>query len=171
MVITFKVKQKEYSLNWLSLFVIVSLIDLFYIFMGSIAINFYDDTLLESGLDDLNNFEIFFLTVIIAPLLETLIFQFLVIEGLFMLKIKPKYIVLVSSMLFAIIHSYNLVYVLFIVFLGILYAIYYTLLRKHGRYMAFGSVAILHAMLNLTAFLVDDVYELDLNQLLIDALG
>ena len=96
------------------------------------------------------------IAVIVVPLLETLLFQSLIIEIICKIIKRPRkniYIaVIVSSLAFALNHTYSLSYVIFAFFVGIIYALAYYL----GRYRKEGGIIlvfILHAMDNLAASL------------------
>jgi len=96
------------------------------------------------------------IAVIVAPLLETLLFQSLIIEIICKIIKRPRrniYIpVIASSLAFALNHTYSLSYVIFAFFVGIIYALAYYL----GRYRKEGGIIlvfILHAMDNLAASL------------------
>ncbi len=95
----------------------------------------------------------FFLLVLIAPFLETLIFQFLIIEGLSKLKAKPLIVVSVSAALFSLAHGYNVVYIVAVFPAGLLFGYYYYILRTEDKAIAFLSVVALHAAFNLLAYM------------------
>lgn len=132
-------------------------IDIVYTIVASFISNSIDpefinaNTISNESLD-----EIFIYTVLIGPVLETFIFQFLVIEILVLFKVKHTSIIVISGLLFAVAHFYNLAYILAIVFPGLLYAWYYLYLKLHKKH-AFLSVTLLHACSNLFAFIFDDL--------------
>ena len=105
--------------------------------------------------------EIFILTVIIAPLIETFIFQYLIIEFLFRFKkIKVNIIILISVLAFGCSHYYNLIYVLVMCVVGFIFASYYLYLKiKEIRY-PFLYICSLHALCNFLVFILDDVLNL-----------
>lgn len=100
----------------------------------------------------------FLATVILAPFLETIIFQVIVIELLIRLRVRPLIAILTSALLFALSHNYHIFYILAVLPSGILFAYYYYILRKRkGVLFAFLVIALLHALLNLLAFLGNHV--------------
>jgi len=96
------------------------------------------------------------IAVIVVPIIETLLFQSLIIEVICKIIKRPRrniYIaVIASSLAFALNHTYSLSYVIFAFFVGIIYALAYYL----GRYRKEGAIIlvfILHATDNLSASL------------------
>ncbi len=86
------------------------------------------------------------LACIIAPLLETLLFQYLPIE---LFKKRALARILLSSVLFSIAHPYNFYYMLVMFFMGISFATAYSVQRKkHNRTYAFSTVCITHCLWN-----------------------
>jgi len=102
---------------------------------------------------------IFILTVLVAPVLETLIFQYGIIELLFRLKNKNKilYAILASAIVFGLSHYYNIFYVLNSFILGLAFATFYIIakIRKdiNPLYLLFS----IHSLINLVAFIFNDV--------------
>ncbi|MFW6226290.1 MAG: type II CAAX prenyl endopeptidase Rce1 family protein [bacterium] len=99
-----------------------------------------------------------FLIIILFPILETLIFQFLVIEIVFLLRIrlKMKFIVaiMLSALLFAFFHNYSCIYFTFSMLSGVIYAGMY-LIGKYKNESAFLYPVSLHVFWNLFAHLAD----------------
>jgi uncharacterized protein len=96
----------------------------------------------------------FFFVVFLAPILETMIFQAFVIEMLKQ-KIAMKYCCLISAVLFALTHTYNVFYFLLAVAAGLSFAILYYIgsLNKKG----FLLVVTAHALYNLTVWVLQFV--------------
>jgi len=101
------------------------------------------------------------IAVIVVPLLETLLFQSLIVEIICKIIKRPRknlYIaVIVSSLAFALNHTYSLSYVIFAFFVGVIYALAYYL----GRYRKEGAIIlvfILHAMDNLLSSLYNLIF-------------
>lgn len=142
--------------NGLIAFLIIFLIDNLYTFLISYIVNIYDPSIL-----DVFNFkslhEAFILSVLIGPLLETFLFQYLIIETLCKFKLNNNLIIWISAILFALTHNYNLIYLLAAIFPGILYASYYLYLKKENRKNIFFTIYALHSLTNLVVFIVDDV--------------
>jgi len=110
------------------------------------------------GFDTANKFVI---AVLFAPLIETLIFQFLVIElVLFLLKrAKHSYgeffSILVSSFLFSMTHSYSNYYILYAFISGFIYAYFYLFARKRNGMNGYLTVAFVHSFSNFTGFIFE----------------
>lgn len=87
---------------------------------------------------------------ILAPIIETLIFQYAVIEILNAVKIlkeKNIAIVIISAVLFGISHSYSYLYVFYAFIIGLLLAYSY-LTYKKKNFSAFWVVFWIHCMRN-----------------------
>ena len=96
------------------------------------------------------------IAAIAAPLIETLLFQSLIIEIICRIIKRPRtnvlIAVLVSSLAFALSHTYSIIYVVFNFFVGIIYALAYYL----GRYRKESAIILvfsLHSLDNLVASL------------------
>lgn len=110
----------------------------------------------------------FILSIFIAPLVETAFFQYLpivltlkILLELNLISSYSKkhfyYTLIISSLLFALIHTFSLVY-FFVAFILGLYFGYITIISefvREKRINAFISVGLVHAVLNLIAFLFD----------------
>ncbi|MFK7748785.1 MAG: CPBP family glutamic-type intramembrane protease [Kordia sp.] len=102
--------------------------------------------------------EIFILSVIIGPLIETFLFQYLIIEILyFFKKIKINTIIIISSITFSLIHYYNLIYILVTFLSGIIYASYYLYLKVEKQKSPFLYIWFLHSLYNFSVFILDDI--------------
>lgn len=100
--------------------------------------------------------------LVLAPIIETLIFQVAIIEGC--KRIAPKvdgrdnvlFAMLVSSLLFGIGHGYSSTYVVYAFFLGLgLSALYVLVSKKLGNSWknGFWAVVLLHLCINSLAFI------------------
>lgn len=116
----------------------------------------YDPKLLDiSFIEELSLIQIFIIIVIIAPLIETFIFQYLIIEFLFRFKkIKINIIILVSALAFGSAHYYDLIYVLVTCVGGFIYASYYLYLKIKGIKFPFLYICSLHALWNFLLFIL-----------------
>lgn len=99
------------------------------------------------------------LLLVVAPLVETLIFKTLVINlSSHLLKranvYSPKMPVLISAVLFALIHTYNITYVIVTFFAGLLLAILYVIMQKRKE-NAFLGVSLAHSLHNLYWYILD----------------
>lgn len=87
---------------------------------------------------------------ILAPIIETLIFQYVVIEILNAVKIlkeKNIAIVIISAVLFGISHSYSYLYIFYAFIIGLLLAYSY-LVYKKKKFSAFWVVFWIHCIRN-----------------------
>ena len=91
--------------------------------------------------------------VLIAPIFETLIVQFLVLELLHKLKISASVSILIAAVIFGVLHYYNIWYILATVISGFVFAYYYMALRPQGKWNKILLLIALHAMANIVAFL------------------
>ena len=96
------------------------------------------------------------LAIIIAPIIETLVFQHLIFQVFRKwIPIKNKYFwaIIVSSVLFGLMHKYNVIYIIFAFLQGITlgYCYYF---YKRNLVKAFWSTAVVHAAHNSIAVLV-----------------
>ena len=120
-------------------------------------IGYFDETALTGfQFDDtpLNVFVSFLTLVLLTPFIETIIFQVIVIEFLIWLRAKPWITVMVSALLFALAHYYNVYYILAVFPSGFLFAYYYYILRiRKDVWYALLLVTLLHALINLFVFI------------------
>ncbi len=100
----------------------------------------------------------FFLVVIFAPIIETALFQYLIlglvlsiIESIF--KREHFYTgAVIAAVCFALFHYYNFGYVLVTFFAGLSFNLFYHIIKLQGR-NAFVHTVIVHATYNLILFL------------------
>lgn len=94
----------------------------------------------------------FLALVIVAPIFETLLVQFLVLELLHKLKISASVSILIAAVIFGALHYYNIWYILTTVISGFVFAYYYMALRPQGKWNKILLLIALHAMANMVAF-------------------
>src|SRR5690554_1863195 len=137
------------------LFLIFFLIIISYKIISAVIVNTFEKDSFEHLSAIGGSYELFtkfFSLVVIAPWFETLIFQVLIIEILVRLKLRPYLAVVLAAIIFAVAHSYNIIYIIVVFPLGFVYCYYYYLLRRKDKYLAFLSVVGLHAASNLFAY-------------------
>lgn len=104
---------------------------------------------------------IFTLVVILGPLVETLIFQFGIIE-LFLLINKSHLVkaiaLLVSSVLFGLSHSYSLQYIIHTSIFGFLFSSCYLLAKERKDIHPFMLTFLAHSSSNLFVFLINEIF-------------
>jgi hypothetical protein len=124
------------------------------VFMYSISLFVFPDS--PGGFQFNSLKEHFMASVIVAPVLETYIFQKGIINFvLFTIKSNRLPAVFLSATGFALTHSYSTPYVIVTFFIGILYGIIYlSFLAK--KVDAFWYLTIIHASYNLSAFLMNN---------------
>jgi hypothetical protein len=111
-----------------------------------------------------NRFLLFFMVAVVAPVIETFIFQIALIKGcqilltLFWERLNENTILLssigFSSIAFGFIHFYSPVYVIMMAVLGLFFGMvyYYSEQRKIRHFF---PIVILHSLYNITIFLVE----------------
>jgi len=129
-------------------------LEVFIVLPYLIIINYFK---IETGGADLSGksiITIYFIGVIFVPLLETLIFQTVIIN--LVKKAFPKLpiiSIIISSVLFGLSHFYSIAYILYTILMGIIFAYSYILSQKK-EYNPFLVVFSIHALHNLTTFIV-----------------
>lgn len=98
--------------------------------------------------------DMFLYIVILAPIVETFLFQLGIIRVLqVFLKINNKKIlILISSIVFALPHTYSPLYIFIMFFHGLIYA-YSFIIYDDKEYHPYLIVTLMHSLSNLIAFL------------------
>lgn len=144
--------------NCIPLFFVIFFIDLIFHIAVSYIATIYNPEILDVFDKSMSLTEIFILSVIIAPLLETFLFQYLIIEILsFFKRIKVNIIIIISSLAFSLIHYYNFIYILVTLLSGMIYASYYLYLKEEKQKSPFLYVFALHSLYNFSVFILDDI--------------
>lgn len=137
--------------NW-KIIVFVVLLNLVNSLFFSFICNFIFKTKLDKGFIPFHSLlNAILLAIIIAPIFETLVFQYGIIETLKNKKYKPLTCCIISGFFFGLSHTYNIYYFFFAFFSGLLLAYAYHLgsLRKKGflivflAHLSYNSVAVL----------------------------
>lgn len=130
------------------LFVILNILNS----LASSAISFFftQTGIKNHTLTKLNSGNEFLVAVILAPVIETLIFQYALIETIRQ-KVKPFYACLISASFFALAHIYSPYYVLFAFVSGLLFG--YLYLSRKSVLRACLLVLIAHASYNYIVYL------------------
>jgi hypothetical protein len=128
----------------------------------NIAFSFVLEYFTESGLkaDELESippFKLLLMATILAPLVETFVFQFLLIEIICFFSKSKMLALVVSTILFALTHAYNLNYILFAFIPGFMLGILYLILKNKQK-PAFILVCLAHALSNLYSFIHNNVF-------------
>tara|TARA_B110000114_G_scaffold22039_1_gene21000 strand:+ start:1245 stop:1751 length:507 start_codon:yes stop_codon:yes gene_type:complete len=140
------------------LFFSIFIIDLVFHLAVSCIITIYNPEILDVFDENMSLTEIFIFTVIIGPIIETFLFQYLIIEVLFFFKrIKINTIIIISSLSFSLTHYYNFIYILVTFLSGIIYASYYLYLKEEKQRFPFLYICLFHSLYNFSAFILDDI--------------
>jgi membrane protease YdiL (CAAX protease family) len=95
------------------------------------------------------------LSVVIGPIIETLLFQKGLHQLLLKLKVTNDFLILViPSILFGLWHPYNWLYIVYTFFGGLLLNWFYLYAKVNVKY-AFWWVASLHSLFNLYVFIIN----------------
>ena len=109
----------------------------------------------NNAFDSFTKQELFVVAVIIAPIIETLLFQFLLYNFLIFMKLKNVWqIIFIMSFIFSQVHWYNWLYVVATFFCALFFNLYYIfIVRSKNKFLAILMVTILHSLYNLFGFL------------------
>ncbi|MGM0410154.1 MAG: CPBP family glutamic-type intramembrane protease [Bacillota bacterium] len=102
----------------------------------------------------------FFELVFIVPILETFIFQLVIIRLLSKIKMirdKKKIIIFISAFLFGIQHFYSLIYIIITFIIGILLA-YSFIIYENKNKSSYWTVTFIHSLRNLVNFVLLLIY-------------
>ncbi|RVU90935.1 CPBP family intramembrane metalloprotease [Flavobacterium columnare] len=106
-----------------------------------------------NDLENFSKFSKFLIIVIVAPFIETLIFQYLPLKVLERFKIENRFLlIIIPSLIFSLIHPYHYIYILMTFFGGIILNSYYQISKNNNKYYFF-LTTLLHSMYNLFGFL------------------
>lgn len=132
-----------------------------YSLSSSIVLSHYFPKALENSfLEKVSIGEQLFLSVLLAPLLETALFQTLFFEVLFRDRQKRRltiFGVILSGVSFGLTHWYSLPYLFMGIVSGIFYAFAYVSFQKRGG-STFLLVVALHAAYNLIVFIQSQIF-------------
>lgn len=104
-------------------------------------------------INSLSKFELFFFLIIIGPLIETSIFQYLVIESMLNTKADKLTIVFTSATIFAVTHWYFWLYTIMAFIVGIILSGLYLTSRRIGI-SPFFTTFTFHLIYNLIGFVL-----------------
>ena len=145
----------------LKFYVVTIPLTLVLIFLLSCVLEFLGSDISEENPVDALPKEISFILVIfVAPILETIIYQYFPYKIINYLeifkkdKVKKNFTIIASSIFFAISHPYSITYVLYSFLVGLIFiSLYYFsyVERKDGVY-SFWLIVIIHAIINTLAF-------------------
>lgn len=102
-------------------------------------------------------FKKFLSVVIIGPLLETLISQkwlYQLMSSIVWFRKNKILIVIIGGVIFGLLHSYSLSYIVFNCFTGTLFMLTYIIRIGNKPYF---TVAVLHSLINLFGIIIDPI--------------
>lgn len=107
-------------------------------------------------MDFTNIFDDLLLFVVIAPVIETLVFQTLFFSAMRLVHFfrrRMYLIILTSALFFGLLHSYSAIYVLYGFLGGIVFSYSYAVYMQKPQ-SAFGVVAAIHSIRNFLSFII-----------------
>lgn len=136
-------------------FVLVAFgISLVFYFVLSVLYNLCGTDFVSDWLDELGKSSAFLLAVIVSPILETIIFQFLILEFFRLGRINPSVAISISGLAFGSVHYFNS-YCFFefaaATLTGLLWAYFYMIAKERKGVSAFLLIVSIHAFENLLA--------------------
>jgi membrane protease YdiL (CAAX protease family) len=157
--------HKQRALGQFLLFFIA--MKVFYTISSSLVVSWIaDDSVFDIDfLQEMSISELFLVVVIAAPLLETFLFQYLIIELVFWFEsIIKKRIpllipILLSAIPFGLTHDYNTYYLVVATVSGVLFAFFYIMAKHVNGLNAFWTVFSVHAASNLVSFILNQFFE------------
>jgi len=100
-----------------------------------------------------------FIAAIVAPIIETFLFQTLVILGLRRLKFfrsRMYIVVIISALIFGIVHTYSLIYIMYAFLMGLILAYSYNVYIEKVD-SSFIVVALIHSARNILALIAASI--------------
>jgi len=108
---------------------------------------------ITKGFFDFGNIYVaFFSIVILAPLLETYLVQYLFFKNLTG-RLPQWAIIVLSALVFGVLHHYNIGYVLYAFLSGLLLSISYSLRLRSNPFVC---TALIHSVYNLVGFVINN---------------
>ncbi len=151
-------KIKSLSLPYFYVYSTIAIIILIYVY-GYILSMLNVDISNENPIDKYPKELVFFLSVIIGPALETLIYQYLpykVMEYFNLIKHRRGIysLFIISTLFFALSHPYSLAYIIYAFFMGLLFIVLFYIsynIRK-DKYASFWLLTLIHMIINTLVF-------------------
>lgn len=147
-----KVKNIVFGFRQWELILLIVVLNFFNNYMFSVVSDFFDIPLSKGFKDHYTFKEKIVLFVIVAPLIETLLFQYLVIEICKTIKMRLRYCCFISAIIFASFHLYNVFYFLYTFAGGLLFAFLY--LRGKNQKNAILLPLVAHTLYNGIVFII-----------------
>ena len=157
MLIINKIYQKTLQQSVLKTFVIFFLVSTTFSVASSLLLFYYDIPLKnEEDIFEMGTFFEFTFAVIYAPLLETLLFTLLPYLVFSKFSKNMVWFIAITSVLFGLIHTYSVAYVIITFFIGIfLNTFFWIVIHKKNMASAFFLTCLMHALYNFFVFLMN----------------
>ena len=117
---------------------------------SALAYSITGSGLRNHSIDNMNATNQFLIAVIVAPIIESLIFQYALIESIRQ-KIQPVFACFFSAFAFALVHFYSIYYFLFALISGLIFA--YLYLLEKSVIKSFLLVLTAHTLYNLLIYM------------------
>jgi membrane protease YdiL (CAAX protease family) len=155
-----KIYQKTLQQSILKTFVIFFVISIVYTFLCSFLVEYFNIPLKnKEDIFEMGKFFKFTLAVIYAPLFETLLFTLLPYLVFSKFSKNMVWFIAITSVLFGLIHTYSVAYVIITFFIGIiLNTFFWIVIHKKNMASAFFLTCLFHSLHNLIAFFINDVF-------------
>lgn len=131
----------------IALFIVINILNS--LFFSLLAYYITGNGLRNPSIDSMGTKDQFLIVVLLSPIIETLIFQYALIESIRQ-KIKPLYACFLSAFAFALVHFYSVYYFLFALIGGLIFAYMYYLEKSVIK--SFLVVLTAHILYNLLIY-------------------
>lgn len=158
-----RIPKLPISLFFLQSLLFLILLAHFFEWLCPIVLDFGCDV--EYFPNDYSNVLIFFLGVLLAPIIETFLFQYLPTKLFLLVKrkwnINKVILILFSGILFGMAHDYNLITIIDGIISGIIFILIFLKFNEEKTQLSgFWATFLIHALYNFYAFLIDIVFKL-----------
>ena len=137
-----------YIVIWLFVFILVNMLSLL----------FPESSLDNHTVSIMPQFIKPYIVIFYGPLLETLIFQALIISGICFFVVRPRknfyFSVIASSLVFALVHLYSIYYFIFGLLIGFVLAVAYYFAR-YRKENAIIPIFLIHSIWNFIVFIAE----------------
>lgn len=114
-------------------------------------VDFYKDRIIDK----------FIVLIFIAPFLETLLLNYLPFKVLNKFKCNNCLIIIISSLIFSLLHNYSCVYMIFAFFSGLIINSFFMIIYKQSdEIISSFYTFLLHSLYNLIIFLLNDIFNI-----------
>jgi len=108
--------------------------------------------------EDIELVTIFISAIVLAPFVETIIANYMFIKILTKFTKNTILIITISSIIFALFHCYNIIYMIYAFFSGLILNYFFLRIKqKQNNYSAIIMTTLLHFLYNLTGFIYTEI--------------